>query len=79
MHTVLVHIANDEPIMTELENLPDASAQMIFCMNPRRRDGKEIHYVMSEVQTIIIPLHRVTFIEVMPSGDEEEIVSIFVD
>lgn len=79
MHTVLVHIANDEPIMTELENLPDSSSQMIFCMNPRRRDGKEIHYVMSEVQTIIIPLHRVTFIEVMPSGDEEEIVSIFVD
>lgn len=79
MHTILVHISNDEPIMAELEQLPDPSDQVVVCMNPRRRDGKELHYILPEVQTIILPMHRITFIEIMPSGDEEEIVSIFVD
>ncbi len=79
MHTVLVHISNDEPIQAEMESLPDSKDQALYLLNPRRRDGKDIHYILQEVQTIIIPWHRVTFIEVMPSGEEEEIVSIFVD
>lgn len=79
MQTVLVHIMNEEPIMAEMEELPSPQDQVVFLMNPRRRDGKELHYVLSEVQTIILPWHRVTFIEVMPTGQEEEIVSIFVD
>ena len=79
MHTVLIHVTSEEPIMAEMENLPNPADQVIVCMNPRRRDGKELHYVMAEVQTIILPWHRITFIEIMPSGDEEEIVSIFVD
>lgn len=65
--------------MAEMEELPSPQDQVVFLMNPRRRDGKELHYVLSEVQTIILPWHRVTFIEVMPTGQEEEIVSIFVD
>lgn len=79
MQTVLVHIMNEEPIMAEIAELPNPQDEVIFLMNPRRRDGKELHYVLSEVQTIIMPWHRVTFIEVMPTGQEEEIVSIFVD
>lgn len=79
MQTVLVHIMNEEPIMAEIEELPNPQDQVVFLINPRRRDGKELHYVLSEVQTIILPWHRVTFIEVLPTGQEEEIVSIFVD
>jgi hypothetical protein len=51
----------------------------IYCINPRRRDGKELHYVLSEVQTILVPLHRIIFAEIMPSGVEEEIISPFAD
>lgn len=79
MHTVLVHISNEEPIKAEMESLPDKQDQAVYLLNPRRRDGKDLHYVLQEVQTIILPWHRITFIEVMPSGEEEEIVSIFVD
>lgn len=79
MQTVLVHIMNEEPIMAEIEELPNPQDQIVFLMNPRRRDGKELHYVLSEVQTIILPWHRISFVEVMPTGQEEEIVSIFVD
>ena len=79
MHTLLIHISNEEPILAEVEELPADTAQVLYCMNPRRRDGKELHYILSEVQTIILPWHRINFIEIMPSGEEEEIVSAFID
>jgi hypothetical protein len=79
MHTLLIHLSGEEPIMAEVEELPKVTDIAIFCINPRRRDGKELHYVLPEVQTIIVPIQRVNFIEVMPSGAEEEIISPFAD
>ena len=79
MHTLLIHLTGEEPIMAEVEELPKVTDIAIFCINPRRRDGKELHYVLPEVQTIIVPIQRVNFIEVMPSGAEEEIISPFGD
>jgi hypothetical protein len=74
-YTVLVHLSNEDPIVAEMEKLPDPQDQIIVVSNPRMRDGKEIHYVMPEVQTLIFPWNRVTFIEVMPTEEEEDIVS----
>ncbi|MBI5960555.1 MAG: hypothetical protein HY866_17580 [Chloroflexi bacterium] len=79
MHTLLIHIANEEPVMAEVEELPLPTDQSITCLNPRRRDGKDLHYVLPEVQSIIIPWHRVIFVEIMPSGEEEEIIGPFAD
>jgi hypothetical protein len=79
MYTLLIHIANEEPIMAEVEELPSPADQAIYCMNPRRRDGKDVHYVLSEVRTIVLPWWRINFIEVMPTGEEEEIEGPFVD
>jgi hypothetical protein len=79
MHTLLIHLAGEEPIMAEVEELPKVTDIAVFCINPRRRDGKELHYVLPEVQTIIVPIQRVNFIEIMPSGAEEEIISPFAD
>lgn len=79
MYTLIIHIANEEPVMAEVEELPATTDQVVYCTNPRRRDGKDLHYVLPEVQTIILPWWRINFIEVMPSGEEEEIVSPFAD
>ncbi|MBN1562970.1 MAG: hypothetical protein JXA10_03980 [Anaerolineae bacterium] len=79
MHSILVHVANEEPVLAEVEELPSTTDQAVYCINPRKRDGKELHYVLTEVQTIIIPWHRINFIEIMPSGDDEEIISPFAD
>ncbi|MBN2303003.1 MAG: hypothetical protein JXQ72_00910 [Anaerolineae bacterium] len=79
MYTLLIHVANEEAIMAETEELPAPADQVLYCINPRRRDGKDLHYVLPEVQTIIVPWWRINFIEVMPSGDEEEIEGPFVD
>jgi len=79
MQTILIHMANEEPVLAEVEDLPSPTDQVIVCSNPRRRDGKDLHYVLPEVQTIIIPWWRINFIEIMPSGEEEEIVAFYKD
>jgi hypothetical protein len=79
MYTIFVHVVGEEAFMAEVEELPSPSDQAIMCMNPRKRDGKDLHYVLPEVQTVMIPWHRINLVEVMPSGDEEEIISPFAD
>ena len=43
--------------------------------NPRRRDGKDLHYIDASVQTVIWPTSKINFIEVLPAGEDEEIIS----
>jgi len=42
--------------------------------NPRRRDGKDIHYLEPEVTSIILPVNRITIIEVIPGAEEDDII-----
>jgi hypothetical protein len=73
MQTIYVHIANEEAFIAEVEELPDPKDAFVACMNPRKRDGKDLHYVLAEVSLILVPWHRINFIEVMPSGEDEEV------
>jgi hypothetical protein len=75
MTTILIHILNDDPVMGEVDELPNPADQLLVIKNPRRKDGKDLHYLEPNVTTMIWPLVRVTFIEVMPSGEEEEIIT----
>ena len=72
--SVIVHIANEEPIACELEDMPSAEAQSVTLNNPRRRDGKDLHYLEENVTRIIVPWHRINFIQVMPSAEVEDII-----
>ena len=76
--TVIMHIANEEPILGEIDGMPEPTHQMVLISNPRRRDGKDIHYLEDEVTTMIVPWHRINFIEIMPSAEEMEEVITFV-
>lgn len=75
MPTVIVHISNEDPVMGDLDEMPSPSDQLVIVKNPRRRDGKDIPYLDGNVTTVIWPVSRVNFIEVLPSGDEEEIIT----
>jgi len=76
--TVIVHISNEDAIMGEVEELPAPTDQFITVRNPARKDGKDLHYLEDEVTTMMIPWHRINFVEVMPSADELEEVITFV-
>lgn len=75
MISVILHIQNEDPIVGEVDALPGSSDQIITVKNPRRRDGKDISYINNNVTTVIWPLSRVNFIEVMSNGEEEEIIT----
>lgn len=72
--TVIVHIANEDPIIGEVEQMPTLTDTMIIIANPRKRDGKDLHYLDSDVTTVIWPWNRITFLEILPSEEEEKII-----
>lgn len=73
-YTVVIHVPNEDPLVGEIDELPAASDTMITLHNPRRRDGKDLHYLQSDVVTVIWPVAQVTFIEILPTRAEEEII-----
>lgn len=73
--TLIVHIANEDPVVMEVEDLPAPGDLWIKGINPRRRDNKEVSYLLPEVTTVIYPTWRINFIEVMPGGTDEEIIT----
>jgi hypothetical protein len=77
MPTVMVHILNEDAILAEVDQLPASSDTLITIKNPRRRDGKDVLFIDANVVTVIYPLTRINFIEVMPSGEGEEIIGHF--
>ena len=75
MPTVLVHINNEDPVLGEMDALPALVDNMVVVKNPRRKDGKDLHYLEPSVSTVYWPISRINFIEVIPTGEEEQIIS----
>lgn len=73
--TVILHMTNEEPVICEVEQLPSPTDQVITVTNPRRRDGKDVHYLEDEIAAMIVPWHRINFVEVMPSAETEEVIT----
>ncbi len=74
MPTILLHIQSDDPVLGEVDELPAPADALIIVKNPRRRDGKDLYYLDANVTTVMWPVARINFIEVIPTGEEEEII-----
>lgn len=75
MPRVLIHLLNEDPVLGEMDVLPALGDNFVVLKNPRRRDGKDLPYLEANVSTVMWPVLRVNFIEVIPTGSEEEIIS----
>ncbi|OGO62661.1 MAG: hypothetical protein A2029_13565 [Chloroflexi bacterium RBG_19FT_COMBO_47_9] len=73
-YTIIIHPTGEEPIIGEVEQLPQPSDVSITLNSPRRIDGKELHYLSENVLTVIWPFSRLNFIEILPTKAEEEII-----
>jgi hypothetical protein len=69
--TIIVHLMGEDPFVAEVDQLPQSSDQSLTLMNPRRRDNKPLRYLERETISMILPMHRVNFIEIMPSQDAD--------
>lgn len=74
---VIVHLLNEDPILAELEDMPDPTHQSIVLTNPRRRDGRPLHYITEGATVFIFPWNRITFIEIMETEEAREVVEFF--
>lgn len=72
--TVLIHISNEDPVVGEIDELPSPTDNAITVNNPRRRDGKDLPYLEGNVVTVVWPMHRVNFIEMLPTHEEEKLI-----
>lgn len=74
MPMVLMHLSGEDPVMGEMENLPAATDLTVTIKNPRRRDGKDLPFLEANVTTVVWPMSRVNFIEILPTGEEEDVI-----
>jgi len=65
---------NEDPVVGEVDEIPVKTDTLIILKNPRRRDGKDLPYLEENVSSVAWPVSRLTFIEILPGGDDEEII-----
>lgn len=71
MITLLVHVHNSEPFKLDVEELPKPTDLAVIGKNPRERTDREVDWIEDGVTTLIFPWWRITFIEVLPSAEDE--------
>lgn len=72
--SVIIHISNEEPIVGEIDEMTVPSDNVLVVKNPRKRDGKDLPFLADNVTTVIWPWNRITFLEIVSSEEEEEII-----
>ena len=73
-HTLILHISNTDPVLAECDELPATNDTMVMVKNPRRTDGKELHYINEDAILVYWPIDRINFIEVISAEEEEAII-----
>ena len=71
MITLLVHIANAEPVKIDVEEMPLPTDTCIIGKNPRERSDKEITWLDEGVNQVIFPWWRINYVQILPSGEEK--------
>ena len=60
--TLILHINDEDSVVGEVDVMPQPIATMVTLMNPRRLDGKDLHYLSAGVSIVTWPLYRINFI-----------------
>jgi len=74
-HSVVIHMLDEEPIVAEIEEIPMATDQVLIVSNARRRDGREVSYILPDTLKVILPWSRIHCVEVLLKESEETVVS----
>lgn len=73
-HSIILHLPGEPSIIGEVDELPKPTDTLIIVSNPRQKDGKELHYIESNVTKVIWPIARVNLIEIVAGEEEERII-----
>jgi hypothetical protein len=73
-YSVILHVAGETAILGEVDDLPKPTDNIITILNPRQRDGKDLHYIDNNVVKVIWPITKINFIEILENADDEKII-----
>ena len=73
--SVIVHIRNAEPMLAEIDELPQLTDVLIKLNNPRQKDGKDLIFLERNVVSVYWPWNEISFLELLPGDTAEEVVS----
>ena len=73
--TVVVHIRNAEPMIAEIDEMPETTDTLIKLSNPRQKDGKDLIFLEHNVVVVYWPWAEISFLEILPGETAEEVVS----
>jgi hypothetical protein len=68
LRDVVIHIANEQPVMADLINEPAPSDVALICTNMRTMNGKKPVFIDASDSLFVIPLVHVRFVEVHRSA-----------
>jgi hypothetical protein len=72
--TLVLHVQNQDPVMGEVDEIPSPTTTLIALKNARRMDGKDLHYLAENVVTVLWPVDKLNFIEVLMGEEEEQLI-----
>jgi hypothetical protein len=67
IRNVVIHSANEQPLMADLFDLPSADDAGLLCTNLRMMDGKRPVFIDHIESTFFFPYHVIRFLEI-PKG-----------
>jgi len=73
-YTVILHILNADPVVGEIEELPNPTDTILIINNPRMRDGKDVPYLAENAVTVLWPMEKLNFVEILTGKEDEEII-----
>jgi hypothetical protein len=73
-YSVILHVAGEPAIIGEVDELPKLTDTLVIVNNPRLKDGKDLHYLESNVTKVIWPIDKISLIEVVGAEGEEHII-----
>jgi len=78
-HSIILHISGEPSVLGEVEELPKVTDTMVLVMNPRQKDGKDLHYLDNNVTKVIWPMVKISFIEIVDGEGDEKIIGFVRD
>ena len=67
IRNVCIHIANEQPLLADLFDIPTAGDAGLVCTNLRGLDGKQPIFIDRTESTFFFPYRAVRFLEIPPA------------
>jgi hypothetical protein len=67
IRNVVIHLANEQPLLADLYDVPSQTDAGLLCTNLRMMDGKRPVFIDAITSTFFFPYHVMRFLEIPPA------------